>query len=226
MTPDIGRAEDYPGVFVSIEGGEGGGKSTQIALLCAALRDRGRRVLATREPGGSEGAEAIRALLVQGETGRWDAMSETLLLLAARRDHLRRTVLPALAEGAWVICDRFADSTMAYQGYAHGLGRETVLALSAAAIGGFQPTITFILDLPVEIGLARAKGRGASGEDRFERMGAAFHQRLRDGFLDIARREPDRCRVIDATAPVEAAHAEILRGLSDRWPDLGKAAPR
>ncbi len=226
MNAGIGTAADYPGVFVSIEGGEGGGKSTQIALLCEALRARGKTVLATREPGGSEGAEAIRALLVQGETGRWDAMSELLLLLAARRDHLRRTILPALAEGAWVVSDRFGDSTMAYQGYAHGLGRAVVETLAQAAIDGFSPALTFILDLPVAEGLARAGGRGPSGEDRFERMGTAFHQRLRDGFLDIARREPERCRVVDASRPVAAVHAEMLGHLLQRWPELAKAAAR
>jgi dTMP kinase len=226
MNAGFGRAEDYPGVFVSIEGGEGGGKSTQAALLCEALRTRGKTVLATREPGGSAGAEAIRTLLVQGEPGRWDAMSEVLLLLAARRDHLRRTILPALAEGTWVICDRFGDSTMAYQGYAGGLGREAVETLAQAAIDGFSPTLTFILDLPVEEGLARAGGRVPSGEDRFERMGTDFHRRLREAFLDIARREPERCRVVDAAQPVAAVQAEMLRHLLHRRPDLAQAAPR
>ncbi|WP_337995580.1 dTMP kinase [Oleispirillum naphthae] len=208
------------GGFLTIEGGEGGGKSTQVGLLCAALRRVGKTVLATREPGGSEGAEAIRGLLVRGATGRWDAMSEALLLFAARRDHVNRLIRPALAEGTWVVCDRFGDSTMAYQGYAHGLGREAVETLAQIAIDGFSPDITFILDLPVEQGLARTRSRGANGEDRFERMDVAFHERLRAGFLDIARREPARCRVIDAAAPVEAVHAAILAHLAARWPDL------
>ncbi len=220
MIAGIGTARDYPGVFITVEGGEGSGKSTQVKLLCETLRLRGVSVLATREPGGSEGAEAIRGLLVQGTAGRWDAMSETLLLLAARRDHLRRAILPALAKGTWVVCDRFGDSTMAYQGYAHGLGQETVNALAKIAIDGFQPTMTFILDMPVALGLARAQERGA-GEDRFERMGEAFHQRLRKGFLDIARHEPNRCHVIDADASVETIHAAILEGLSSRCPELG-----
>ncbi|MGE4527488.1 MAG: dTMP kinase, partial [Rhodospirillaceae bacterium] len=149
-----------------------------------------------------------------------DAMSVALLLFAARRDHVNRLIRPALAEGAWVVCDRFGDSTMAYQGYAHGLGREAVEALAQIAIDGFAPDITFILDLPVEQGLARTRSRDANGEDRFERMDTAFHERLRQGFLDIARREPARCRIIDATAPVEAVHAAIFAHLATRWPGL------
>lgn len=208
------------GVFLTIEGGEGGGKSTQIGLLCTALRRAGKTVLATREPGGSEGAEAIRDLLVRGATERWDAMSEALLLFAARRDHVNRLILPALEAGTWVVCDRFGDSTMAYQGYAHGLGRAAVESLAGIAISGFSPDMTFILDLPVELGLSRTRRREANGEDRFERMDIGFHQRLRAGFLDIAQREPARCRVIDAAAPVEAVHAEIMAQLAARWPEL------
>lgn len=196
--------------FVTLEGGEGSGKSTQAKLLADALAARGVASVLTREPGGSTEAEAIRALLVNGDPDRWDPMSEALLLFAARREHLRRTIRPALAAGRWVICDRFGDSTVAYQGYAHGLGAEVIDRLAAITVEGFAPDLTLILDLPVEVGLERAKGREPGREDRFERMGAEFHRRLRDGFLDIARKDPGRCKVIDATRPIDAIHADIL----------------
>jgi len=192
------------GRFITLEGGEGAGKSTQQRRLSAWLRDSGREVVETREPGGSPGAEEIRKLLVIGAAGRWDALTEALLHFAARRDHLAQTVIPALERGAWVVCDRFADSTMAYQGYGHGLGREVVTALYEIVVGDLAPDLTLILDLPVEEGLARAGRRngaqagGAGGEDRYEQMDIAFHQRLRDGFHDIVAREPDRCLLIDA----------------------------
>ncbi len=207
------------GRLITFEGGEGTGKSTQAALLCDALRARGHEVIGTREPGGSEGAEAIRALLVRGEPGRWDALSETLLHFAARRDHFVRTIAPALARGAWVVCDRFADSTMAYQGYGLGVERETVATLYRVVLGDFAPDLTVILDLPVEEGLARATGRGTNddgGDDRYERMDAAFHQRLRDGFLAIAEAQPERCAVIDARGNANAVHAAVLAVVDER----------
>ncbi len=197
------------GRFITLEGGEGAGKTTQIRLLADALSACGIDVVLTREPGGSQGAEEIRALLVSGETGRWGPVTEALLHTAARRDHLERTVWPALDAGRWVICDRFFDSTMAYQGYGLGLGRDLIAALQATALGDFRPDLTLILDLPVETGLARANAR-RGGEDRYERMDLDFHRRLRDGFLDIAGREPDRCAVIDAAHPVETVQARIL----------------
>lgn len=208
--PTIRATSAPPPAFVTLEGGEGSGKSTQAKLLAAALVDRGIDALLTREPGGSPEAEAIRALLVNGEPDRWEPMSEALLLFAARREHLRRTIRPALAAGRWVICDRFGDSTMAYQGYAHGLGAATVERLAEIAIDGFRPDLTLILDLPVEVGLERARRREVGREDRFERMGEGFHRRLRDGFLEIARREPGRCKVIDATRPIALIHDDIL----------------
>lgn len=211
------------GVFITLEGGEGSGKSTQSRLLCPALAARGIAVVQTREPGGSPEAEAIRTLLVEGAIDRWDPMSEALLLFAARRDHLRRTIEPALGAGSWVVCDRFGDSTVAYQGYAHGLGAETIAALAEIAIGRVKPDLTFILDLPVDVGLARAKGREAGREDRFERMGDAFHQRLRQGFRAIAEQEPERCKVIDATQSVAAIHAAILGEIDTRWPKAAYA---
>ncbi|WP_353859317.1 dTMP kinase [Azospirillum formosense] len=203
------------GRFITLEGGEGAGKTTQIRLLADALIGWGKRVVLTREPGGSPGAEEIRGLLVSGETGRWGPVTEALLHTAARRDHLERTVWPALEAGHWVICDRFFDSTMAYQGYGLGLGRDLVAALQATALGDFRPDLTLILDLPVEEGLARAAAR-RGGEDRYERMDVAFHHRLRDGFLDIAAREPERCVVVDAGHPVEAVQAAILDHVTRR----------
>ncbi len=206
------------GRFITLEGGEGAGKSTQVRLLADALRDRGHEVVVTREPGGSPGAEAIRDLLVRGAADRWDGLSEALLHYAARRDHLTRTIRPALNRGAWVICDRFNDSTLAYQGHGHGTNRAKLDALYAMVAEGLTPDLTLVLDLPVEIGLARAGYRGGD-EDRYERMGTNFHERLRRGFLDIAEAEPARCAVIDATPAPEATHAAILAVVADRLPE-------
>lgn len=203
------------GRFITLEGGEGAGKSTQLRRLAEVLEGRGRPVTLTREPGGSPGAEEIRALLVSGETGRWGPVTEALLHTAARRDHLERTVWPALQAGRWVLCDRFFDSTMAYQGYGLGLGRDLVAGLQQAALGDFRPDLTLILDLPVELGLDRAAAR-RGGEDRYERMDTSFHHRLRDGFLDIARREPERCVVIDASRSLDEVHAAILDAVDAR----------
>lgn len=205
------------GRFVTLEGGEGAGKSTQLRLLAEALEARGIDVVTTREPGGSPGAEEIRRLLVDGEPGRWGAVTEALLHTAARRDHLERTVWPALDAGQWVLCDRFFDSTMAYQGYGLGLGRNLIGSLQRLALGDFAPDLTVILDLPVEDGLARAASRPGA-EDRYERMDRAFHGRLRAGFLDIAAREPVRCAVVNACGTVEAVQAAILAAIDDRLP--------
>lgn len=203
------------GKFITLEGGEGSGKSTQVRALAAALRASGHEVVETREPGGSPGAEAIRELLIHGESDRWDAVSETLLHFAARRDHLRRVVWPALEKGAWVISDRFADSTLAYQGYGLELGADYVRRVYELAVGDFRPDLTFILDLPVDEGLARAAARKAGGE-RYEGMGRAFHERLRAGFLEIAKQEPQRCLVVEASAPAEAVTERLLAALSER----------
>ncbi len=196
------------GRFITLEGGEGAGKSTQVEQLCEALRQHGVEVTATREPGGSDGAEAIRALLVRGDTERWDPLTETLLHFAARHDHYVRTIAPALARGAWVVSDRFADSTMAYQGYGLGVDRDVLQQLYETVLGDFAPDLTIVLDLPVDVGLKRASARG--GDDRYERMDLSFHQRLRDGFLAIAASEPKRCAVIDAAADADAVGAAIL----------------
>jgi dTMP kinase len=205
------------GRFITFEGGEGGGKSTQVGRLVEALSRAGVPVLRTREPGGAPGAEVIRGLLVGGDTARWDAIGEALLVNAARRDHLVTTILPALAAGTWVVCDRFADSTMAYQGYAGGADRAALAALYRLVAGDFAPDLTLILDLPVATGLARARARATSGEDRFERMGSDFHERLRAGFLEIAGNEPQRCVVLDATAAVDEVHAAVLSTLGQRF---------
>ncbi|MGE4281431.1 MAG: dTMP kinase [Magnetospirillum sp.] len=203
------------GRFITFEGGEGAGKSTQVRLLSEVLAARGREVVTTREPGGSEGAEAIRGLLVSGATDRWDGCTEALLHSAARRDHLVKTVWPALSRGAWVICDRFADSTLAYQGYGHGLDPFLIGKLAEVTMGRFRPDLTFVLDMPVDVGLKRAGGRGGA-EDRYERMELGFHDRLRKGFLAIAAAEPLRCAVIDANRPIDAVHQDIVATLTSR----------
>lgn len=210
--------------FITLEGGEGAGKSTQARALAAKLSDLGHSVVVTREPGGAPGAEAIRQLLVTGETGRWTPMSEALLHFAAREDHLAHTVRPALARGDWVISDRFVDSTFAYQGVAQGLGPETIGTLSRLVIGEDMPALTLILDLPPEKGLARAQARASvdksssapAGEDRYERMDFAFHTTLRNAFLSIARAEPDRCVVIDATQSVTEVARQIWHSVTSR----------
>jgi dTMP kinase len=207
-----GRDHGRPNRFISFEGGEGAGKSTQIRLLAEALRTAGQPVVQTREPGGSTGAEEIRRLLVEGLPGRWTPETEVLLHFAARADHLDRVIRPALNDGKWVLCDRFADSTIAYQGYGHGLDLAWLDSLRRQIVGSTEPGLTVIFDLPVETGLARAAARlpaGASAEDRYERMDRSFHQRLRDGFLAIARAAPERCQVLPADRPVEDVAASL-----------------
>jgi dTMP kinase len=203
------------GRFITLEGGEGTGKSTQVARLKNWLESRGLKVVATREPGGSPGAEAIRKLLVEGPVERWDGTTEALLHFAARREHLRSCVWPGLERGDWVVSDRFADSTLAYQGYGHGLGREMFRQLYGLAVGGFRPDLTLILDLPIEIGLERAVARRGM-ETRYESLPIEFHARVRAGFLEIAAQDPERCLVIDATGDVDATAAVITRAVSER----------
>lgn len=169
----------------------------------------------TREPGGSPGAEAIRRLLLDGETERWDALGEALLLCAARRDHVSRTIEPALAQGVWVVCDRFADSTLAYQGYGRGLPLGALQALHRLSLGEFTPDLTLILSLPVEEGLRRAATR-AGMTDRFERLDRDFHERLHRGYLAIAEAEPGRCVLINASGDVESVHRAIVAAVCDR----------
>lgn len=195
------------GRFISFEGIDGSGKSTQLGRLAANLRARGEDVVETREPGGAPGAELIRRLLVEGDTARWSPESEILLFTAARRDHLERTILPALARGATVLSDRFADSTRVYQGVARADLRGMVDALHAVAIG-VEPDLTLILDAAPDVALGRGLARGGS-EDRFERFGRDFQARLRTGFLALAAEFPERCRIVDASGDADAVAARV-----------------
>lgn len=204
------------GRFITFEGGEGAGKSTQIRLLGEALEKSGHTVLQTREPGGSPGAEEIRSLLVTGDGDRWTGMTEVLLHFAARADHLERVVRPALKAGTWVLCDRFVDSSMAYQGVAQALGKDVIADLTGLVVGTTMPDLTLILDLPVADGLARAGARG-EGEDRYEKMGQEFHETLRQAFLDIATDAPERCKVIDATRQIDAVHQAVRDATAARF---------
>lgn len=195
------------GRFITFEGIDGSGKSTQSRLLAAHLRATGQTVVETREPGGAPGAEQIRRLLVEGATGRWSPETEILLFTAARRDHLERLIEPALARGDTVLCDRFVDSTRVYQGVARADLRATVDALHALMIG-VEPDLTLILDLDPTTALSRGMARGGA-EDRFERFGPDFQTRLRDGFLGLAAEFPARCAVLPADGPPETVAARI-----------------
>ncbi len=198
-------------MFVTFEGGEGTGKSTQAKLLAEKLRGQGVDVLLTREPGGTPEAEAIRNILVNGDPESLSPEAEALLNYAARDHHLRQLIRPALAAGRTVICDRFMDSTRAYQSFAGGAAPGLIDALELAIVGPTVPTLTLIFDLDPVLGLERAKGRG--GADRFERKGLAFHQRLRAGFLDIAKANPARCKVIDASQSLEVVTHSVWKAV-------------
>jgi dTMP kinase len=198
--------------FITFEGGEGGGKSTQLKRLAEALRAAGAKVVATREPGGAPGAEEIRTLLVEGEPGRWSHDAEALLHFAARAQHLEAVIRPALKALQWVLSDRFVDSTLAYQGYGQGADLAWLRELRARVVGETEPGLTLILDLPVETGLARAQAH-----QRYERMGTDFHKRLRDGFLAIAKDEPKRCTVIDATRSLDEVAAAVRSAVAQRY---------
>jgi len=205
-----------PGFFITLEGGEGAGKTTQARKLKESLEADGREVILTREPGGVPEAEKIRDLLVQREGGNWTPMAECLLFFAARQMHVETLIKPAIIAGKIVICDRFTDSTRAYQGYGHGFSLEAIEGIKNIALPGFEPDFTFIFDLPVEAGLQRSfaqkeksQGREAT-EDRFEKLDRAFHEKLRLGFLEIARQNPQRCHVIDATRTPDEISAAVL----------------
>lgn len=198
------------GRFITFEGGEGTGKSSHARDLAETLRAKGRSVVLTREPGGSPGAEEIRALLVTGGVGRWSASAETLLNYAARESHLSETIRPALARGDLVLCDRFMDSTRAYQGYAGEGDIALIETLEQQIVGATRPDLTLILDVDPELGLERARKR-SDGEDRFEKKGLAFHRKLRAGFLAIAAQDPERCKIIDSSRPYEAVAKDIRR---------------
>ena len=196
------------GKFITLEGGEGAGKSTQAKLLADWLGRKGISVALTREPGGTPGAEDIRNLLVTGAVGRWDFLTETLLHYAARREHVARLILPALEAGQWIICDRFIDSTTAYQGYGQGIDLAVIAKLRETVLGPFMPDLTLILDVAPETRRARTAARPGN-EDRYERMNEAFHDRVRAGFHAIAAAEPARCAVIAADRGIEMVSAEI-----------------
>jgi dTMP kinase len=207
------------GVFITFEGGEGGGKSTQVKALHAALSVP---AVLTREPGGTPAAEKIRAVLVQGN-GALEPLTEALLLSAARHEHVVHKIRPALERGEWVISDRFCDSTRAMQGAGMGLDAAVIEHLCALATGGLVPDLTFIFDIDPELGLSRSTKRLSAeqtGEDRYERMSLAFHQRLRQGFLDIAAANPSRCVVIDAAQAPDVVAARVLDEVRRRWPGV------
>ncbi len=203
------------GRFITFEGGEGVGKSTQARLLTERLRAAGVMVTATREPGGSPGAEAIRALLVRGDADRWSPVSETLLFFAARRDHIERLIRPELERGAWVVCDRFTDSTRAYQAIAGEGPMELISELEQRVLDGVWPDLTLVLDMEVDAGLGRAASRRGA-ETRFEDKGLRFHDRLRAAFRDIATSDPGRCVLIDAAGAADAVAARVLGAVNER----------
>ncbi len=205
------------GHFISFEGGDGSGKSTQVNRLAAALKAKKIDAVLTREPGGSPGAEEIRALVLRGDPARWNPLTEALLFYAARADHTERLIKPALFDGKWVISDRYSDSSYAYQGGGRGLARETVRRIEAIAIDDFKPDLTIILDMDVEIGLKRSVARQGNAETRFEEMDVAFHQRMRKTFLDIARRNPQRCVVIPADREVDEVADAVWQTVKKRF---------
>ncbi len=202
------------GKFITFEGGEGAGKSTQIALLASALNTLDLPVTITREPGGSAGAEIIRDLLLN-PTSNWDAPTEALLHFAARADHYTTLIRPALNRGDWVLSDRFADSTRAYQGYGLGLELEAIEILYQISLGDVEPDLTIILDIPVEIGMSRINS-STDKPDRYEQMDTDFHQRLRLGFLEIAKNNPERCVVVDAVSDIHTVNLQISNCVSER----------
>lgn len=212
------------GIFITFEGGDGTGKSTQLKLLGEALAGRGWPVVTTREPGGTPQAERIRNLLLQRDSGAFDPMTEALLMFASRNEHLVNKIWPEMEKGAVVISDRFADSTRVFQGVGMGLSREKIEALYQAVAGSFEPDLTFVFDIDPEVGLQRSMQKIAAAqnavqakEDRYERMGMAFHQKLRQGFLDLARAYPARCVLMDAARDVETIHQDVLKTVLARF---------
>jgi dTMP kinase len=206
-------------MFITFEGGEGSGKSTQSRLLVDYLQNHGKDVVKTREPGGSPGAEEIRKLLVSGAADRWNAKAEALLMFASRADHVENLIAPALGRGAWVVCDRFADSSFAYQGYGRGLPLVFLEQLYTFTVGAYSPNLTFLLDIDPAIGLTRAHKRQEETshliEGRFESFDLDFHKRVRQGFLDIAARHAAHTLVLDATRPMDEIHSLIRGHIAD-----------
>jgi dTMP kinase len=212
------------GRFITLEGGEGAGKSTQARLIADWLRAAGIEVVTTREPGGSPGAEAIRHVLLSGAAQPFGQEAEAVLFAAARADHVDRVIAPALARGAWVVCDRFIDSTRVYQGMVGQVPMALLHRLEHVAIGAVVPDLTLVLDVPVELGQARVEQRrGAGAADRFETEGPAFHKALRAGFRALAAREPQRIVLVDASAAPDIVHGRIRAVIEDR---LAGAVPK
>lgn len=205
-----------PGLFITFEGGEGAGKSTQIARLAAKLKGKGAGVLTTREPGGTPEAEAIRKAIVSGKVGRWSPLAETLLISAARDSHLREKIRPALQSGMIVLCDRFMDSTRAYQGVAGGVDPALISSLERHVVGTTVPDLTLILDIDPREGLVRAK----LDENRFERKSMEFHLKLRAAFREIAKAEPQRCRIIDASSSRDLVFAAVWQAVQPLLPSV------
>lgn len=212
------------GCFITLEGGEGAGKSTQARMLADALRARGLDVVVTREPGGSPQAEKIREAILSGLIAPMGARAEAMMFAAARMDHLDHTIRPALARGAWVVCDRFSDSTRAYQGAVGAVDPGFIRALERLSVGETMPDLTIMVDVPAQTGLARARARAAGAPDRFEAEGLAFHEALRQSFRDIAAAEPQRCVLVDGAAPPERVAQEIWRAIEARLPVAGGKA--
>lgn len=209
--------------FITLEGGEGSGKSTQIRLLSEWLAENAINHLCTREPGGAPGAEEIRELVLTGEVDRWTPMTEVLLYTAARSDHVERVIVPAIEQGRWVLCDRFTDSSVAYQGAGRGVGVEKVKALQRLVLGDLKPDLTLILDLPIEVGLQRAVSREtdkAKKEDRFERMDKSLHEQSRSVYLSIAAEEPERCVIVNADQGIDELQDELRAVIEDRFGNI------
>ncbi len=224
MTADTAHKQGTPGVFITFEGGDGTGKSTQVKRLVAALSARGLSVVATREPGGTPQAERIRNLLLQRDSGTFDPLTEVLLLMAARREHLQNLIEPALAQGQWVVSDRFVDSSRAFQGAGMGIDRAVIDQVYRLIAGDRTPDLTFIFDIDPAEGLARSGRQKAAAvataertEDRYERMGLPFHTRLREGFLAIAREEPQRCVLVDASQSMDDVTAQVMAEIERRF---------
>lgn len=209
--------------FITLEGGEGTGKSTQIKLLSAWLNDNGVEHICTREPGGAAGAEEIRTMVLTGDVDRWTPMTEVLLYTASRSDHVERVIVPSIESGKWVLCDRFADSSVAYQGAGRGVGVQRVKDLQRLVLGDLKPDLTLILDIPIEVGLKRAmsrEGDKAVKEDRIERMGKSLHEQSRDVFMEIAAEEPERCVVVNANKSIDELQQDLRAIIIDRFGPL------
>ena len=207
------------GQFITFEGGEGAGKTTQAEQLCRALEKADIEAVMTREPGGSFGAEKIRKLVLEGTADRWSGRTELLLMYAARLDHVEKLIRPALERGAWVVSDRFADSSLAYQGIARGLGADVVRALHEVVMDGFGPDLTLVFDIALVMAQRRVATRGEA-LSRFDTESMEFHNTLRDAFREIARAEPERVKIIDADHPRDVVHTRVLNAVTQRYPEL------